>query len=100
MDVISKKWALITVRAIGVKTRVGYNELMKTLGNVSPTTLSSTLKELERDGLVSRKVVDTAPIRVQYSLTREGQELRKMITPLLEWASLRHGRILTKMKSR
>ena len=92
IDVISKKWALLIVNALGNRERLRFNGLMEELGGISPKTLSDTLKELQTEGLIKRESFAEIPPRVEYSLTQDGVELRKAIVPLLKWAALReHG---------
>jgi DNA-binding HxlR family transcriptional regulator len=91
IDVISKKWTLLIVNAIGNNGKLRFNELMKELQGISPKTLSDTLKELQVQGVVERKSFAEIPPRVEYLLTRDGVELRKAVVPLLEWAATRNG---------
>ena len=89
IDVISKKWALLIVNAIGNNGKLRFNSLMEELKGISPKTLSDTLKELQAEGIVKRESFAEIPPRVEYSLTNDGVELRKSIIPLLEWAATR-----------
>jgi DNA-binding HxlR family transcriptional regulator len=89
IDVISKKWALLIVNALGNNGRLRFNNLMEELKGISPKTLSDTLKELKTEGLIKRESFSEIPPRVEYSLTQDGAELRRSILPLLEWAATR-----------
>lgn len=89
MGILSKKWALLIISAIGNNQRLRYNELEKRLGEISPKTLADRLKELEKANIVKREAFAEIPPRVEYSLTEEGAGLRKAIAPLMEWASSR-----------
>jgi DNA-binding HxlR family transcriptional regulator len=89
IDVISKKWALLIINAIGNKGRLRFNDLIEELGGISPKTLSDTLKELKAESLINRESFAEIPPRVEYSLTKDGVELRKSIIPLLRWAAAR-----------
>ena len=91
IDVIGKKWALLIVNAIGNCGKLRFNDLMSELGCISPKTLSDTLKGLQGEGIVTRQSFAEIPPRVEYSLTRDGVELRKSIMPLLEWAATREN---------
>ncbi len=64
---------------------------MQTLNGISPKTLSDTLKELQAEQLIKRESFAEIPPRVEYSLTKDGVELRKSIIPLLEWTANRSG---------
>jgi DNA-binding HxlR family transcriptional regulator len=87
IDVISKKWALFIVNALGNRGTLRFKDLMKELGGISPKTLSDTLKDLQAEELISRESFAEIPPRVEYSLTQEGTELRHAIIPLLKWAA-------------
>jgi DNA-binding HxlR family transcriptional regulator len=91
IDVISKKWALLIINAIGNYGRLRFNRLMEELHGISPKTLSDTLKELRAEGLIKRESFAEIPPRVEYSLTKDGIDLRKSIIPLLEWAATRNS---------
>ena len=91
IDVISKKWALLVVNALGNRGRLRFNSLMEELNGISPKTLSDTLKELQVQGLIKRESFAEIPPRVEYSLTKDGTELRKSIIPLLKWAATREN---------
>lgn len=89
IDVISRKWALLIVNALGNNGRLRFNALMEELNGISPKTLSDMLKELQAEGLINREAFSEIPPRVEYSLTDDGTELRKSIIPLLVWAAKR-----------
>lgn len=89
IDVISKKWALLIINALGNRGKLRFNGLMKELEGISPKTLSDTLKELQAEGLIRRESFSEIPPRVEYSLTNDGAGLRKAIIPLLKWAATR-----------
>ncbi len=87
--VISRKWALQIIAEIGNHEKIRFSELMKILGTVSPKALADRLKELESASLIKREVFAEIPPRVEYSLTKDGLELRKLIMPIMKWASSR-----------
>ena len=89
LDVIAKKWALLIIAILGNEGSKGFNELKNELDDISPKSLSDTLKNLERIGLVDRKCLPTSPPTTQYSLTDDGRELRGYLIPLLVWVSKR-----------
>lgn len=91
LDVIAKKWALLIIAILGNEGPKGFNELKKELGCISPKPLSDTLKNLEKIGLVSKKIMKTSPPTVKYSLTSDGRELREHLIPMLVWVSERGG---------
>ncbi len=89
MGILSKKWALLIISSIGNNQKLRYSELEKKLGEISPKTLADRLKELENASLIRRESFAEIPPRVEYSLTKEGMELRNAIIPLMKWASSR-----------
>jgi DNA-binding HxlR family transcriptional regulator len=90
MKIISKKWALLIINAIGIYGRLRFNRIMEELHSISPRTLSDRLKELQAEGLIEREFFAEIPPRVEYSLTENGAELRESIIPLLRWAIKRN----------
>lgn len=94
IDIISKKWALLIVNEIGNHKRIRYNELMKELDKVSPKTLADTLRGLADQNLIRRESFNEIPPRVDYTLTKEGEELRKAILPILKWAISKKGTVV------
>lgn len=63
-----------------------YKELMSTIPDISHKMLSNTLKRLEEDHLISRKVYPEVPPRVEYSLTVVGNELMPAVQMMVDWA--------------
>jgi DNA-binding HxlR family transcriptional regulator len=91
IDIISKKWVLLIINALGNHGGLRFNGLMKDLDGISPKTLSDALKRLQSEGLIRRESFAEIPPRVEYSLTQDGTELRKAIIPLLKWAATRNN---------
>ena len=69
------KWAFLTLLIIGEQGIVRFNELSRLMPDVSSRVLSSTLRTLEADGLIDRKVYAEVPPKVEYRLTEIGQSL-------------------------
>jgi len=91
IDVISKKWALLIINAIGNYGNLRFNRLIEELHGISPKTLADTLKKLQNEQLLKRESFAEIPPRVEYSLTEDGQGLREAVVPILKWAATRHG---------
>jgi DNA-binding HxlR family transcriptional regulator len=91
IDVISKKWALLIINAIGNYGSLRFNKLMEELQGISPKTLADTLKKLQNEQLLKRESFAEIPPRVEYSLTKDGQGLREAVVPILKWAATRQG---------
>jgi len=94
-DVLSRigdKWTVLVVEILGCgPTR--FNELRRRIGNISQKMLTTTLRQLERDGMLTRTVYPTIPPRVDYELTELGRDLLVPVRTLGEWARLNIGRI-------
>lgn len=71
---------------LGQKEVLRYNELAKFIVDATPKMLAQTLKELEEDALIVRKVYAVVPPKVEYSLTDSGKELLPFIDHLITWA--------------
>lgn len=89
---IGDKWTLLVVRALGQGPR-RFSALKRELGSISQKMLTRTLRNLERDGLVSRKVTPTTPPQVEYALTPMGDDLFGPIAALADWTISHADRI-------
>jgi DNA-binding HxlR family transcriptional regulator len=82
---IGDKWTVLVVATLGGGSK-RFNELRREIPSVSQRMLTLTLRNLERDGLVSRTVTPTIPPRVDYELTALGHSLLKPVMALTQWA--------------
>lgn len=92
------KWALLTVLVIGEQEVVRFNELNRLIPDVSSRVLSSTLRTLEADGFIDRKVYAVVPPKVEYRLTEVGKSLLPLIRQLTEWAQANMKKVMTHRK--
>lgn len=84
---ISGKWALAVLYTLnGNGEPMRFKEIEKANPDISQKMLTSTLRGLEADGLVSRKVYPEMPPRVEYALTERGQSFMPVMRQLLDWA--------------
>ncbi|MGE3620921.1 MAG: winged helix-turn-helix transcriptional regulator [Acidimicrobiia bacterium] len=90
---IGDKWSILVVGTLG-EGPVRFNELRRRIGDISQKMLSSTLKALERDGLVARTVTPSVPPQVDYELTDLGRELLVPVSALAAWTSENTPRIM------
>ncbi|EXH87487.1 winged helix-turn-helix transcriptional regulator [Acinetobacter baumannii] len=90
---IADKWVLLILNILEHETQ-HFNLLKKNIEGISPKVLSQKLKMLERDGFIERKIQDTSPIRVDYSLTPLGQNVAAMAYELKEWAETNIEQVL------
>jgi DNA-binding HxlR family transcriptional regulator len=89
---IGDKWSVLVVKTLG-NGPMRFNELRRAIPDVSQRMLTLTLRNLERDGLVSRTVTPVIPPRVDYELTTLGHSLQKPISGLVQWAIEHSGAI-------
>lgn len=88
IGIIGKKWAALVIRdLLGGRRRFG--ELLSSLSGISPRTLSARLDELERSGVVKRKVFPEMPPHVEYRLTKRGEDLHLIIDQMARWGAKR-----------
>ncbi|MBM7564292.1 winged helix-turn-helix transcriptional regulator [Paenibacillus sacheonensis] len=64
---------------------VRYGELLRLIPTVTKRMLTLHLRELERDGLIKRVIVDELPLRVDYSITEHGKSVYKLLMTMIEW---------------
>jgi DNA-binding HxlR family transcriptional regulator len=84
LDRIADKWSLLTIALLERRT-LRFSELRKAIDGISQRMLTVTLRQLERDGLVRRKVYPVVPPRVDYELTDMGCTLHETIKALVTW---------------
>ena len=87
LDRFGDKWSTLVILILGNYDKLRFNELQKMIGTVSQKMLAVTLKKLEADGLVTRKVYPQVPPKVEYSLTELGLSLLPKIESLVQWAN-------------
>ena len=89
LDQIANKWTVMILTVICPRP-ARFNEIRRRLNGVTHKALADALKRMERNGLVTRTVLPTAPVGVEYAITPLGQSLRKPFEALYDWA-LVHG---------
>ncbi len=93
LDRIADKWAVLVLGLLGGGP-VRFNQLRRQIGGISQKMLSQTLKSLERDGLVSRKITPTVPVTVEYAVTPLGRTLSATVDNLRIWAESHMDQVL------
>ena len=86
LSLIGGRWKLRIICTLYANGTQRYNDLVKATKGVTNAMLSSSLKDLERDGLITRKQYEEIPPRVEYSLTEHGRELWPILHRLAHWA--------------
>ncbi len=85
-EVLGRRWSLHILKNLSTKEVIRFNELKRSLTGISSTVLSERLLELEREGLVTKKIYPEVPPRVEYSMTPQAKELEVIIKELARWA--------------
>jgi len=83
---LTKVWTLPVIHALGLHEPARFNELKRRIEGISATSLAERLSELEKQGVVARRVFPESPPRVEYTLTAKGLELKEILKELGEWA--------------
>ena len=87
-DVLSRlgdKWSMLVLVTLKANGTMRFCDIHKTIADISQRMLTVTLRTLETDGLISRKVYAEVPPRVEYSLTALGQSLKPILDSLWAW---------------
>ena len=92
LDIISNKWSVIVIYCLAYKPR-RYKQLERKIEGISQKVLTQTLRRLETNGLVKRKVYPVVPPQVEYSLTSLGETIIEPLAKLAEWSELNFAAI-------
>ncbi len=97
LNVITGKWKFPILASLffGKKR---YSEMEKEIPKINPRMLSKELRDLEANGLVTRKVYDTVPVTVEYELTKSGKTFQTVIDVMLEWGLEHRKSVIGKKK--
>lgn len=87
MDRFGDKWSLLSIMNLGYAGKTRFNELKGKIDGISQRMLTVTLRSLERDGLLTRKIYAEVPPRVEYELTALGTGLLQQILQLAQWSA-------------
>lgn len=92
LDRIADKWSLLVIAHLELRS-MRFAELRRAIEGISKRVLTTTLRELERDGFVDRTVYATVPPQVEYALTPLGRSLHEMVQALVEWTERHEEKI-------
>ncbi len=92
MSLIQGKYKMFILYTLMEFPIVRFNEMQRYIGGITYKTLSSTLKQLEADGLVNRKEYPQVPPKVEYSLTDRGRSLIPILDQMCEWGYKNRGK--------
>ncbi|MBC8984598.1 helix-turn-helix transcriptional regulator [Pedobacter sp. N36a] len=93
MDILNGKWKISIISSICYYNKRRFSDILNDVQGISNKMLSKELKELEINKLITRTVLDTQPISVQYQLTEYGMTLKTMINNLAEWG-IAHRKVI------
>jgi DNA-binding HxlR family transcriptional regulator len=93
LDRVGDKWTVYVVALLGTGT-MRFSEIRRAVEGISPRMLTVTLRALERDGLLDRRVYPVIPPRVEYTLTELGESLLDHVRALVDWSADHTGDIL------
>lgn len=94
MDVLNGKWKISIISSICYYNKRRFSDILNDVSGISNKMLSKELKELEMNQLITRTVLDTQPISVQYQLTEYGKTLKVIINNLTDWG-IAHRKLIT-----
>lgn len=94
MAILGTKWKPILIWALRDK-KARFGQIAATVGTISKKVLTSTLRELEEDGVVSREEFKELPPRVEYTLTEKGQALIPIMLKLVQWDNIYSSEIVS-----
>ena len=80
------KWTLLVIYTLEQHGTMRFNDLHRAIPDVSQKMLTVTLKSMEADGLVSRKVIPAVPVKVEYTLTERALSVMPLLDRLLSWS--------------
>jgi DNA-binding HxlR family transcriptional regulator len=92
LDDISSQWAVMTVAALS-RGATRFNQLKRALQGISQKRLTQTLRRLERSGIISRTVLETSPIAVEYAIAPLGHTLAGPLSAWYRWADVYRSQV-------
>ena len=92
LQLIGDKWKVLILRDLLTGTK-RFNELMRSVGGITQKVLTSHLRAMEQDGLLTRTVYPEVPPKVEYTLTETGYSLKPILDSMFAWGSGYKSRI-------
>lgn len=84
MEIIGNKWTALILRDLSTEPK-RFGELEKSVGSINPRTLSQRLDDLESHGIITKKSFAEVPPRIEYTLTKKGQDLMPVLRQMAAW---------------
>ena len=85
--IIGKKFTIHILRNMVILNQHRFNEFIDSIEGINPNTLSTRLKEMEKDGLIEKKVFNETPIRIEYNITKKGKALRPILEEMAKFST-------------
>lgn len=93
MDLLGGRWKLGILYSLRVDGRARFTQLQKRMDGITPSTLTRQLRELERDGLVTRTQYNEIPPRVEYDTTELLTTLLPILDEIVSWVDTHYGTV-------
>lgn len=84
--IIGKKFTIHILRNMGLLGQKRFNQFLESIEGINPKTLSVRLREMEKEGLIDRKIYPETPPRVEYTITEKGNALKPVILSMAEFS--------------
>lgn len=84
-ELLGKRWTGLIIRTL-LSGQKRFSDIADAIPNMSSRMLTERFKELEREGIIIRKVYPEVPVRIEYELTEKGQELKNVMDEIQKWA--------------
>ena len=99
-DILSGKWKVLIIACLGSFGKKRYMELQRLLTGIGTKMLSKELQELEVNGLITRTVMNTKPITVEYEVTSYGRSLKPIIDEMALWGEQHREKIINEISKK
>ena len=100
LDVFRGKWAIQIVGVLIHYEKLGFQDLTRNVEGISPKMLSKELKELEINLLITRNILDTRPVTVEYAITEYGKKCAPVIAALHEWGENHRKEVINSINNK
>jgi DNA-binding HxlR family transcriptional regulator len=84
LQILGGKWSFLVLAQLYMRPQ-RFNQLRRQLNDISTKSLTDTLRHLEHNAIVQRKVFPTVPVTVEYSLTEKGREFQAVLLEMFKW---------------
>ncbi len=84
LQVLGGKWSFLVLAQLYIRPR-RFNQLRRELGDINTKSLTDTLRHLEQNAIIQRRVFPTVPVTVEYSLTEKGRDFQAVLLEMYNW---------------